>query len=286
MEQFWNELKAGILVDLISKFSTLFPRLIFALIVFLVGWMLAKIGSGFLGKVLKSLKVDVLGDKLNEIDFMQANNIKIKISSILCQFFYYFLVLIFIVAATDVLGVKVISDFVGSLINYLPKLLTALVMLMIGVFVSDLISKAVRTTCESLGIPSAKIISLVVFYLLLITISISALAQADIDTSFLASNITVIIGAGALAFSIGYGLASRDLVSNYLASFYNRNKVRIGDEVVMEGVKGKVVLLDTNSIVLQTTDSAVIFPLSKLATQKVEIIYPEGQEDRLISSGN
>ena len=286
MENFWNELKSGILVDLIGKFSAFVPRMAVAIIVFLIGWFLAKLLSSILKKVLTTLRVDAIGEKLNEVEFMQENNVSVKISTILCKILYYMVMMIFMIAATDILGVPVISKFVGSIIDYIPKLISALGIVLIGIFISDLIGKIVRTTCESLGIPSAKIISSVVFYLMLVTIIVSALTQADINTDFLASNITVILGAGALAFAIGYGLASRDLVSNYLASFYNKNKVRVGDEIVIENVRGKVVLIDTNSIVVQTNDSAVIFPLSKLTTQKVEIIYPEGQEDRLISQGH
>jgi small-conductance mechanosensitive channel len=285
MENFWNDLKQGILIDLIGKISAFVPRFAMAFVVFFVGLMLAKLLKNVLLRVLTSIGIDTLGNKLNDVDFMQENNVEVKISSMIGSAAYYLLLLIFLIAATDIIGVPVISEFVGSIINYFPKVMSALAIIMIGVFVSDMISKIVRTTCESLGIPSARIISSVVFYLLFITILVSALAQAGIDTSFLAANITVLVGAGALAFAIGYGLASRDLASNYLASFYNKNKVRVGDEVVLEGTRGKVVLIDTNSMVIQTNESAIIFPLSKLTTQKIEIIYPEGQDERLINEG-
>jgi hypothetical protein len=286
MENFWNELKQGILVDLIGKLSSFVPRFFMALVVLLIGLLLAKAVASFLKKMLVSLKIDELGQKLNDVDFMQENNVEIKVSGLLSTALYYLLVMIFLITATDIIGVKAISDLVNNMLNYFPKLLSALAIILIGVFVSDLVGKVVRTTCESLGIPSARIISSVIFYLLFITILVSSLAQAGMDTSFLASNITVIVGAGALAFAIGYGLASRDLASNYLASFYNKNKVRVGDEIILEGTRGKVVLIDTNSMIIQTNESAIIFPLSKLTTQKVEIIYPEGQDDRLITGGD
>ncbi len=282
MEQFFADLKNGILVDLLGKMSAFVPRVAMSIVVLLIGWLIAKTASKLLNKVLISLKVDDLGKRLNEVEFMQENKMQVRISRIICSALYYLLMMIFLIAATDVLGVQVISKFVGNILDYFPKLLSAVAIVLIGVFLSDMISKVVRTACESLGIPSARIISTVVFYLLFVTILVSALSQAEIETGLLANNITVLLAGGAFAFAIGYGLASRDLASNYLASFYNKNKVRVGDEIVMEGVRGKVVLIDTNSLVVQTNDSAIIFPLSKLTTQKVEIIYPEGQEERLI----
>jgi preprotein translocase subunit YajC len=285
MEKFWDDLKHSITADLIGKISHFVPRFAMALIMLMIGYFVANMVAKVISKVLSKIGIDTLGKKLNDVDFMQENNVEVKISTIISKAAYYLLMMIFLIASTDLLGVPVISNFVGSMLNYFPKLMSALAIVLIGIFVADMISKVVRTTCDSLGLPSGKLIGGVVFYLLFVTIAVSALAQADINTDFLANNITMILGAGALAFAIGYGLASRDLASNYLASFYNKNKVRVGDEIVMEGVRGKVVLIDSNSLVIQTNDSAIIFPLSKLTTQKVEIIYPEGQDDRLLTPG-
>lgn len=138
---------------------------------------------------------------------------------------------------------------------------------------------------QSIGILSAKLIASVVFYFLFITMAVSSMAQAKIDTNFISSNLTVVIGAGALAFALGYGLASRDLAANYLAGYYNRNKVRIGDEVRIVGVKGKVVMIDATSLILQTDDRAIVIPLSKLNTEKIEVYYPDPQQDDLLESG-
>jgi small-conductance mechanosensitive channel len=96
----------------------------------------------------------------------------------------------------------------------------------------------------------------------------------------------VLIGAGALAFAFGYGLASKDLVSNYLASYYNKNKVRVGDDVRIIGERGKVVLIDSTSMILQTAERAIIIPLSKLTTEKVEVFYPDPHGSDLLEAEN
>ena len=95
-----------------------------------------------------------------------------------------------------------------------------------------------------------------------------------------------IIGSVAAAFALGYGFASRDLMANYLAGFYNKNKVRIGDDVRIIGMRGKVVMIDATSLILQTSDRAIVIPLAKLTTEKVEVFYPEPQEDNLLDKGN
>ena len=282
---FIKQLQEGVFNELIARFSAAIPKMIFAFIILLIGWIIASSIRKIIKRVLAAAQVDRLAGQLNDIELVQKTGMRIEISGVLASMVYYVLMLGFIIFATDVLGIPAITDMVRDLINYLPNLFSAFVFLLIGLFMADLLKGAVQTTLFSLGIPSAKMIANIVFYFLFVTVAVSALAQAKIDTGFIASNMTVIIGAGALAFSVGYGFASKDLVSNYLAGYYNRNKIRIGDDVRIIGVRGKVVMLDSSSMILQTNDRAIVIPLSKLTTEKVEVFYPDAQEEDLLDAG-
>lgn len=275
----------GPLAHLFNQFSAMFPRFVGALSVLVIGWLLARLVRKLLRRILGSVGIDGMAQRLNDIEIMQRSGMTVRPSAMIAQAVYYFLLLIFVIAATELLGAPAITQLESEALNYLPSLFTAILVLLLGVFVSDLIRGVVLLACQSLGIPSAKMIATAVFYFLLVTVVVSALAQAKVNTDFISANLTVIIGAAALAFAVGYGLASRDLVANYLAGHYNRNKVRLGDDVSIEGVRGKVVLIDSTSLILQTTDRAIVVPLSKLTTQKVEIFYPDGQEENLLHSG-
>ncbi|MEZ4941175.1 MAG: mechanosensitive ion channel [Saprospiraceae bacterium] len=279
---FFEKIKDGIFTELVSRFSEAAPKLLFALLILIIG----RIISGFLRRVvrrvLSGLQVDRLAERLNDIDLVQRSGMKIQISTVVAQMIYFVLMLGFIIFATDMLGIPAITDMVRDVIDYLPALFSAFVLFLLGLFLADMIRGIVLTTCQSMGIPSAKMIATAVFYFLFITIAVSALSQAKISTGFIASNLTVVIGALALAFAVGYGLASRDLVANYLAGHYNRNKVRVGDEIEIDGARGKVVLIDSTSLILQTSERAIIVPLSKMTTEKVEVFYPDGQDEHLI----
>ncbi|MBK6993592.1 MAG: mechanosensitive ion channel [Lewinellaceae bacterium] len=273
--------------QLIAQFSAFFPKIIGALTILFIGWVVSRTVGKILSKVLANIGVDRLADMLDDIDVVQRTGVlKEKLSAIIAKIVYYMMMLIFIIAATETLGVAAITQIFTDLMNYLPSLLTASVVFMLGLFLADMVQGAVVTLCQSLGVASAKMIGSVVFYFLFVTIAVSALAQAKINTEFISSSLVVIIGAGALAFAFGYGLASKDLVSNYLASYYNKNKVRVGDDVRIIGERGKVVLIDSTSMILQTSERAIIVPLSKLTTEKVEVFYPDPQEKDLLEAEN
>jgi len=279
---FLNKLKEGVFTELLARFSEAAPKILFAILILILGRVIAGAIRRIVRRVLASLQVDRLAERLNDIDLVQRSGMKIQISVVVAQMIYYVLMLGFIIFATDMLGIPAITDMVRDLINYLPALFSAFVLFLLGLFLADMVRGVALTTLQSMGIPSAKMISTAVFYFLFITIAVSALSQAKISTGFIASNLTVLIGALALAFAIGYGFAARDLVANYLAGHYNRNKVRIGDDVAIGGVRGKVVMIDSTSLVLQTPERAIIVPLSKMTRENVEVYYPEGQEDHLL----
>ena len=159
----------------------------------------------------------------------------------------------------------------SDLINYIPSLLSAVVFFIIGLLVADFVRGIVLTTCQSLSIPSAKVISSVVFYFLFLTVTMSALDQAKISTDLINSSFMIIIAGIVASFALGYGLASKDMMSNFLASFYVKNKFEAGDRITIDGIQGQIETMDNKSFVLKTSDSKIVFPLNKLAQDKVEI---------------
>lgn len=265
----------GILSDtlqqLLSQLGEFVPKFLGALVLVIIGLIVAKFIASLIRKLLEKIKIDKFGEKLNEIDFINNANINVKISTVLSKFVYYTLLLFFLIFAADVLAMPTISALIVGLFNFIPKLIVAFIFLIFGTLLSELIRSIVEATLLSLGIPSAKIISNVLFYFLFINVIILAIAQAEINTEFLQQNISIIIAGGVFAFAIGYGLASRDVVSNFLSALYTKDKVKVGDIIEIDGEKGQVTLLDKTSITIASSDKKVVYPLKYLLNQKVSI---------------
>ena len=260
-----------VLTQLFTQFTAVLPRFLAAIVVIIIGMVAAKTVAKIIGTVLSKSGIDNLAAMLNDMDFVQNLNIKIELSGIISKLVYYMMMLIFIIAATDILGMPAISQLVKDIIDYFPLLVSAAIVLMLGVMLADFIKSIVLTTCQSLGIPSGKILANIVFYFIFLNAVVVALSQAKIDTGFIKNNLTVLIGAIAGAFALGYGLASKDLMSSILASFYHRDRFDLGDIITIEGVTGEVIEIDNASITLQTDGKRVVFPSSKLHSEKVEI---------------
>jgi small-conductance mechanosensitive channel len=185
---------------------------------------------------------------------------------------YYFILLVFITAATETLGVAAITGMVTSLVNFIPKLIAAAIMLQVGVLVADVLKRGVVNLATSFGISSGRLLGSVVFFFILIITVISALGQAGINTELLESSFNLLIGAIFLAFAVGYGLASRDVMANILSSFYSKNKFKEGQTIRIEGIVGQIVQVDSTSLTLQTGESTTSIPLQLLQTKTVEFL--------------
>jgi small-conductance mechanosensitive channel len=184
---------------------------------------------------------------------------------------YYFVVIVTAMAAVEALGMDMLSRMMADLVAYLPNAIVAFIVLIGGIFLADAIKGVVRSACRSLGIASGNLIANVVFYFILLNIILIALSQAQLQTQFMETNISIILGGVAGAFAIGYGLASRRIMGNILSSFYNRNRIQLGDEVTIDGRRGEVIQLDNVSITLRSEDSEITVPFSKLSTQSFEV---------------
>ena len=262
----------NLLEKLLSDFITVIPKFAGALTVLILGYIISKAVIKILTITLSKIGVDKLTEKLNEIDIVQKNNINLKLSTILGNVVFYMMMLITLMAATDVLGMPALSQLISDISNYIPNLVIALIVLMFGLLASNLIKDIVLTTCKSFAIPSANIIGNFVFYFVFLTAFITAMAQAKIDTSFVKTNLNIILGGGVAAFALGYGLASRDVMANFLGSMYSRKRFRPGDIIKIGDIVGRIVAMDNTSVVLNAPDRQIIVPLSKLMKESVEIL--------------
>jgi len=261
----------GMLQKMLTDFIEVLPKLALALMILIIGWIIAKIISGIIRKLLVKMPLDEAAEKLNSIDLVQKTNIKIIPSTVLAKIVYYIILLFAVVAATDVLSMEAISNLITDIIAFIPRVLVAGIVLLIGVFIADFIKDIITTVCQSLGIPSAKMIGGFVFWFIFLTALVSAMGQAGIETDFIMSNLSLLLAGGVFAFALGYGIASRDMMANFLASFYSKDKVHIGDKITLDGVTGEVIDLDNNSLTLQTEDRRIFIPLKKLSSENLEI---------------
>jgi small-conductance mechanosensitive channel len=181
------------------------------------------------------------------------------------------LILIFTVVLAQLLGLQAISDAIYSLFGYLPTLISALLILIGGLYLATIVKKAVIKLMESLGVGGIKMVSGAIFYLITFFVSITALNQAGVDTEIITSNFSLVLGAFLLAFSLALGLGSKEIVGDLLRTFYTRKIYEVGDTIRFMDVEGKIEAIDHISMVVKTKKGKIVVPIKKITDNTVAL---------------
>lgn len=268
----WKDITVQSLTAMGEKIMTEIPNIIGALLVLLVGWIITKIVVSILARVLRVAKINTLTEKFSKLKLFGANNVRLDISHAILVFVKWLLFLVFLIIAADIMKWSFVSQEIGNLLRYLPQLFSAIALFMIGMYIAKFVKSAIQGFYESFDLSGSKIISEIVFYIIAIIITITALNQAGIDTRVITNNVTVILGAFLLAISIGFGLGSKEIVGDILRTFYSRKTYVIGNVIEIKDVKGTIEAIDNISLTLKTDEGKIVLPIKEVAENQVKII--------------
>lgn len=267
----WKNVTLESLSGMGKEIALAFPKILGAIVILILGWIVIKIVLFLLKKILKLAKVDMLNDKINGMDVTGKGDLNVDIIKIILGFVRWFLILVFLIVAADILDWKIISQEIGNLLHYLPKFFSALALLMLGFYIGNFVKKTIKRLFDSLEFGGSNIVSNLFFYVIVIFMSITALNQAGVDTTIITNNITLILGSFLLAFALGVGLGSREIVADILRAFYTRKTYVVGDKIVIDGNEGTIKAIENNSLTLETQEGKFVIPIKDVVSQKVQI---------------
>ncbi|MBQ4916142.1 mechanosensitive ion channel [Maribacter sp. MMG018] len=267
----WKNLVFDTLGSILKDIAAALPGIFGAFVVILFGWITIKVVSYILKKVMRIVKVDELSKKIDDAKLFGDSNFKIDISKIILSFVKGILWLVFIIVAADVMNLKIISNEIANLLRYIPKLLTALIIFMVGLYLAKTVKKTIITVFDSMDIRGGKALGNVLFYLIVIFVGITSLNQAGINTEIITSNFTIILGSFLLAFALALGLGSREIVGDLLRTFYSRKIYEVGDKIKVKDMEGTIEAIDNISVVLKTKKGKVVLPIKKMVNNTVEV---------------
>ncbi len=266
----WDNILFSSLRELGLTVMSALPNIIGALILLLIGWLIARLARFVIRRVLRTKSLENVTRYLNELRWVQRSEVKVDSARLIARFVYWVILLFFFVAASETLGWTAVSQTLGDLLGYLPALLSAVIIAIVGLYIAQVVKNLILGTLLSLEMSSAKIISSFVFYIIAVFVILTALDQAGIDTTIITSNVTLILGAIMLTFAIAFALAAKDILRDILSSFYGRQNFKVGDLIKVNGMEGEIIRIDSISVVIKTPASEIVLPAHILISEKIE----------------
>jgi hypothetical protein len=246
------------------------PKVLFALLILMIGWVFTKLITFLLKRGLKFSKVDKLTEIINDKNLFGKTDLTFNVTSVLVGFVKWLLFLVFLIIASDVMNWEIVSIEIGKLLSYLPKLFSAIALFMIGLYIASFIKKAVKGLFESFDLQGGTIISSLVFYVIIVTITVTAINQAGVNTDLITNNLTLILGGLLTTIVIGFGLGSKDVINSLLFSFYSKRNFEIGQVITIDDISGKIVSIDNICIcILVANGDEIVIPIKDVVSKKV-----------------
>ena len=190
--------------------------------------------------LLVRLRFDSLLKQAGIDRMLQRLGIRQSLNLLLPRLTYYLLLLLFARTAADVLGLVAVSDVIGALFSYLPNVVAAVLLVVVGSAVGQFAGDTVRRAAEESGIEFARSLGSIVSGVILFVVGIMAIGQLRIDTDMVRIFTICTLSGLALAFGLSFGLGTRDITRNVMAGFYARKVFGPGDPIEIRGERGVV----------------------------------------------
>lgn len=203
--------------DLWGSLLVFFPKLIGAIVVLLIGLIIAWLLKSLVIRVCDFLKLDLLAEKLELKQTFKRAGMNLHIGAVLGWIVKWFVVVVFLVAATDILGWKEVTNFLTEVVLYLPNVIVAVLILLIGILVANFTRNAVKTAVEAVGLESADFLAGISRWSILIFTFMAALVQLQIASDLIRTLFTGLVAMLAIAGGLAFGLGGKDHANRFLS---------------------------------------------------------------------
>lgn len=209
MEQTLEIIQAS-LRNFFSSFAAALPRFISALIILIIGWIIAKILKWAILKLLKMINFEGITHRIGINEFLMKGGIKITGSELLARLFYWIIMLGIWTAFFNTLGLDVVSGLLTRILLYIPNVIVAAILIVVGMYLAEFVSGLVVVTLRSGEVENADFFGRLTNGIVLFFVIALVLHQLGIANDLIETVVGIILGAAGLALALAFGLGGRD----------------------------------------------------------------------------
>lgn len=194
------------------------------LVILLAGWIISRLIKGLAIRVLRALRLDELSERIELDSLLAKGGIKYSLSELIGEICYWLALLVTFVVAINAMGLTVAADLLNKVVLYIPNIIAAIFILILGMFVATLLSNIVQTAANNAGVSQSKLLGKIVEIVVAIFVVAIALEQLSIGTRIIDLTITIVLGAIGLALALAFGLGCRDAAGKAIEDLVDKLK--------------------------------------------------------------
>jgi small-conductance mechanosensitive channel len=226
-----NQSQGGLfqpLQDALSLFLSYIPQLIGAIIILLVGYIIARVLMSVVARLLQGIGFDRWMERGGIKQFFDRAETRETPATVLGKLVFWFVFIIALTMAADALGIPQVSAVLAQLIAYIPNIIAAILILILAALLANFLAGIVR------GATGSEMLSSIARYAIIVYAVLAALTQLGIAVQLTANTFLIVLGAVALAGAIAFGIGGREVARDIVEKAYNRS-----DEVTSDSPAGR-----------------------------------------------
>jgi hypothetical protein len=214
----WGDAIVSSLTGLWNEFITYLPSIIAAVIVLADGWAIANAVGRLVEKALVILRVNTAFENIKGLkDAFDRASLKVNVPYFIGELVKWFLLVVTLLAATDILGLQQVSEFLRSILYYIPNVVVAALILIIAVILANFVYKTVLASVSAAGFTSGGAVAAVCKWAIVVFAFFAALLQLQVAVTLIQTLLTAFFAMIAIAGGLAFGLGGKDLAAKWLA---------------------------------------------------------------------
>jgi hypothetical protein len=254
----WQQIIVGSFQRASNQILSLAPNVLAMVLVLVVGYFVARIAGRVIAALSERIGLQIAAERSGLAGSMKQVGIQQNVSWILGQIVFWLLMSVFLTAAFNILGLQTVSAAMEQIVAYIPKLLVATVVVVVGLLVATFLRGVIATSADRVGLSYADHLATGCYWVLALMTFIAAFDQLGIDFALLKQLILIAFGALAVGFGLAFGLGGRDVMAGILAGYYARQRFHAGDHISLGHMEGTVREVGPVATIIETHEDGLL----------------------------
>ena len=210
--------------EFLHQIAAFLPRLLLALLVVVVGWLFAKAVRFAVERALRAINFNVLTERAGTDNFLRQAGMRGDTTTVFGLLAFWLVILATLIIAFNGMGLTYITDLLGRMVIFVPKLLIAMLIMVFGSYCARFVGNAVQNYCLDAQIPDAEMLGRLVRYGIMLFVIMIALSQVEVGGDIVQRTFLIILGGLMLAIALAFGLGGRKWAAALLQRWWPQHR--------------------------------------------------------------
>lgn len=198
--------------------------MLLVVIILIIGWIISRLLKTLIIRVSRLIKLDIISERIELTSLLEKGGIKYSFSELIGVIFYWIGLLVTFMVAINAIGLTVAADLLNKVVLYVPNIIAAIFIVVLGMFVATLLRNIVQTAASNAGVAEAKVLAKIVEVIAIVFAIAITLEQLGIGAEVIKLTISIALASLGLSFALAFGLGCRDMAARFLGDLVEKLK--------------------------------------------------------------